>query len=158
MLYKGLKSFEEFFILPKATSGSAADGTTDLEKRIITAGVWSLFDGARRAVSVASFDFDTLTSQSVGLRGGTIHRSYDPDTNAGTYGITGLRFTNDVAITGDLVWDGDNVMDGDLTITGPGGLTGTLHVNGAFFVVGATTLKVTGTIGGHNVDVTVPAT
>ena len=143
---------------PKANPASADDTTTSLEKRVITAGVWSLFDGARRAVSVASFDSDTLTSQSVGLRGGTIHRSFDPDTGSGTYEIDDLRFTNDVGITGDLIWNGDNNMDGDLTITGPGRLTGTLHVEGAFFVVGATTLKVTGTIGGHTVDVTVPAT
>ncbi len=94
---------------PKATSAGGVDTTTNAEKRVITAGVWSLFDGLRRAVSVASFDEATLTSQSVGLRGGTIHRSYDPDTNAGTYEITGLRFTNDVAITGDLLWAGDNV-------------------------------------------------
>jgi hypothetical protein len=143
---------------PKATSAGAGDQTTDAEKRVVTAGVWSLFDGVRRVVSVASFDFDTLTAQSVGLRGGTIHRAYDPDTNTGTYDLTGLRFTNDVAVTGQVIWDTDNVMNGDLTIAGPNGLTGTIHVEGAFFTQDATTLNVTGTLGGHIVDVTVPAT
>jgi hypothetical protein len=118
------------------------------ERKVVTVAVTTAIDALKRS---------TIGSgNGVGLRAGTFQTNYG--VNGGqTTTLNNCVFANDVTASGTLTWGSDLSFVADLTVSGTGTAGGTLHVEGSWEAPGSVgNFKVSGTLGGHQVDVLVP--
>jgi pimeloyl-ACP methyl ester carboxylesterase len=138
----------------EATVEGSGDQSTATDRRVATVTAATVTDAFRHAF------VQSQPGPGPGLRGGTF---------APTFGQAGLkmelggdRFAQDVAVSGTAHYSFSSQAFKNTTVTvdGPGSEDGTLAVSGVWFGFGlrTTVLKVTGTLGGRTISVTVPAT
>jgi pimeloyl-ACP methyl ester carboxylesterase len=127
------------------------DASTELDRRVVTAATAAVTDAFRRGFMVGA-------PQGAGLRGGTF--SFEFGETSAAAELDGVRFARDVAVSGsgDYGYEGE-FLDSTVDVDGPGGRDGSLHIAGVWWGTRnlATVLEVTGTIGGRNVVLEVPA-
>ena len=119
------------------------------ERKVVTVAVATAVDALKRA-SIGS-------GNGVGLRAGTFQASVDINGNQ-TTSLTDCAFATDVTVSGTVLWGADKSFVADLTISGRGTAGGTLHVEGTWEAPGPVGMfTISGTLGGRNVAVLVPA-
>jgi hypothetical protein len=98
---------------------------------------------------------DMFTSHGVGLRGGTFFTSgVSPRVR---WKLNGVRWVDDVPVYGRIRWDrSTGATDADVTLEGGGVPASVLHLAWNDWQPHATA-RVTGTVGGHPVDLVIPA-
>ena len=133
---------------PAAVDG-AGDRSTATDRKVAGVAAATLIDALHRGYMTGE--------DGVGLRGGTFHIEFGDTATA--LDLDAARFATDVTVSGHATapFD-DNVVDGEITVDGPGAEDGALHVTGAFIAPDATTLHIDGTVGGHAVSLSIPAT
>jgi hypothetical protein len=124
------------------------DHSKKTDRRVATVAAATVTDAFQRT-------FEQLEPHDgVGLRGGTFSPSFGPE--GAMIDLTDARFAGDVAVSGTATSAG--AIDATVTVDGPRGEDGTLHITGVWFAAGATKLQVSGTLGGRQVALLVPAT
>jgi hypothetical protein len=127
------------------------DHSKAIDRRLATVSVWALLD------SIQQTRFSG-TAVGRGLRGGKIVAeiaSAPPFTDR--FRLRGVRFTKDSTVTGKGVWDFANIIRGHFKVRGPGKLVGHVHFNGKLYGDNTRWIHVRGTVGGHRINVVVPA-
>ena len=129
------------------------DHSTDLDHRIATTAVRTVLDGWLRNFRAGP------TGTALGLRGGTVAFDRTTFDDHATLSLHRTRFAHDVTVTGKatLTYDG-NLVHARARVRGPKGQTGILTADGAFgFGAPYEDFTVTGNLGHHRVNVSVPA-
>ena len=147
--YPGVRSFPRRARRSPAAMAIAGNRASSRNRRVAHVAVNAALDALKRSFPSAG--------DGPGLRGGSFHTDYD---DTWTTTLTGVRWTDDVAVSGTLHWSFDGgPLDADLEVEGPGGRDGTLHLEGGWLIPGAPrTIAITGRLGGERVAATVPAT
>ena len=132
----------------------AGDGSTQLERRVTTAVVRTVRDAWLRSFRVPG-QFGSVS----GLRRGTADFDYGTFDDHAVISLRGARYVSDVAVGGQTTWTYEtNGLDFTVTVDGPGRDDGTLSAHGVFgYGLPFDDFKVTGSLGGHVVKLTVPA-
>ena len=132
----------------------AGDASTLLERRVTTAVVQTVRDAWLRSFRVPG-QFGTVS----GLRKGAADFDYGTFDDHAVISLHGARYATDVAVSGQTTWAYEtNGLDFTVTVNGPGGHDGTLRAHGLFgFGLPFEDFKVTGSLGGHVVKLSVPA-
>ncbi len=132
----------------------AGDASTQLERRVTTAVVRTVRDAWLRSFRVPG----QLGSVS-GLRGGIADFDYGSFDDHAVISLHGARYVSDVAVGGQTTLTYEtNGLDFTVTVNGPGRHDGTLNAHGLFgFGLPFEDFKVTGSLGGHIVKLSVPA-
>ena len=129
------------------------DHSTDLDHRIATTAVRTVLDGWLRSFRAGP------TGTAPGLREGTVAFDYTTFDDHATLSLHRTRFAHNVTVTGKatLTYDG-NLVHARARVRGPNGQTGMLTADGAFgFGAPYEDFTVTGNLGHHRVNVSVPA-
>ena len=110
--------------------------------------------GTVRDAFVRGFLQDGPALRGPGLRGGSFHGQF---TNSGeTLHLDGARFARDLAVSGTIHYVNGRRLDTTLRLRGA--TRGTVRIRGFLFDERATSLRVTGVVGGRIVKLSVPAT
>jgi pimeloyl-ACP methyl ester carboxylesterase len=131
------------------------DHSTATDRRVTTVAVAAVTDAFRR-----NFLFGDA-APGVGLRGGTFDTSFNDAGNGLVSELDKLRFARDVAVSGRSRYGfASELIRAKVHVRGPKGERGRLRISGLWFAFfhDATSFKVHGKLGGHRVDLRVPAT
>ena len=131
---------------------ASGDQSTATDRKVATVATAAVTDAIQRGF------MQQEPTKGVGLRGGTFKPSFNQSNIA--VKLSGARFASDVAVSGTAKYlFSSQAINAPVTVDGPGGEDGALTVKGVWFGFGVptTVLRVTGTLGGRNVSVTVPA-
>jgi pimeloyl-ACP methyl ester carboxylesterase len=134
---------------------AGADRSRAIDRRV-AAVAWLTVQDALRLNAIVP----TETVRGVGLRGGRFVGVFDPETSSVSVELDRSRFSRDVVVGGRarLMFGEDNRLRARVTVNGPAGSDGSLRLRGNWFSPGATTIRISGRLGGRRVDVKVPAT
>jgi pimeloyl-ACP methyl ester carboxylesterase len=118
-----------------------------LRERVAAIAAATVTDAFRRS-------FIQTQPDGVGLRGGAFH--FEEASAGPTIHLSGARFAEDVAVTGEATVVEGVTLEASLSVAGAA--QGTLHVHGVWLVPGAGRLKISGSLDGHQITTSVPAT
>ena len=133
---------------PAQVDPNAGNQIGEAERKVVTVAVATAIDALQRT---------TIGSGSgVGLRAGTFQTRYDDYGNQITT-LVNCSFAKDVTVNGTVMWGADLSFVADLAVSGTGTTGGNLHVEGTWQARGPVgTFKITGTLGGLQVEALVP--
>ena len=129
------------------------DDSTALQRKIATVAAAAVTDAFRRIFMQSG------PNVGRGLRGGSFETDFSqqgPESE-----LDNVRFARDVAVSGDALYRfEDETIHADVKVRGPAGEDGHLRIHGAWFSFynkPATSFKLRGRLGGHEVALRVPA-
>ncbi len=153
-LFPVVGRFPETVRQARQAARAHGDHSSPLDRKLATVAAATVTDGFRRNFQRGG------AGTSPGLRGGTVTIELNDDGDGIVMRLDKSRFASDVAVGGRASYGFESeILGAKVHLRGPRGKRGRLRIKGLWYAYfhDATTLKVRGKIGGHRVNVRVPA-